>query len=253
MIDDQLGHGSLANDMESITAAADDFGHLVHRVPAAVALPGGASEVAGLVGHARVNGTELVPRGAGHSVYGQAQSDGGIVCDLTRLDAVVVESASVRAGAGARWSTVLDAALARGLTPPVLPDYLELSIGGTLSVGGIGGTSHRYGPIVDHVRGLQLVTADGEIRACSPERDRDRFYGALGTGGSGGIITEALLPLLPAPERVRVYEIPCGSVGDRVIVKTCGSTVLRQLRRPQPRQLFLPGCPVRIARPARRS
>jgi FAD/FMN-containing dehydrogenase len=219
MIDDQLGHGLLADDMESITAAADDFGHLVHRVPASAALPGSASEVAGLVRHARVNGTELVPRGSGHSVYGQAQSDGGIVCDLTRLDAVAVESASARAGAGARWSTVLDAALARGLTPPVLPDYLELSIGGTLSVGGIGGTSHQYGPIVDHVRGLELVTADGEIQACSPERDRDRFYGVLGTGGSGGIITEALLPLVPTPERVRVYEIPCASAGELVAMQ----------------------------------
>jgi FAD/FMN-containing dehydrogenase len=219
VIDDRQVSGSLTDNMELITAAADDFGHVVHRVPGRVGLPGSASGVAELVRHARANGTELVSRGTGHSVYGQAQSDGGIVCDLTRLDDVAVESTSVRAGGGGRWSAVLDAALARGLTPPVLPDYLELSVGGTLSVGGIGGTSHRYGPIVDHVRGLELVTPDGVVRACSPEEDAEQFYGALGTGGSGGIITEALLPLVPAPSRVRVYQIPCGSVGEMVAMQ----------------------------------
>ena len=43
------------------------------------------------------------------------------------------------------WATVLDAALASGTTPPVLNDYMHLSVGGTLSVGGIGGTSCTSG------------------------------------------------------------------------------------------------------------
>jgi hypothetical protein len=206
--------------MEVIAAAADDFGHVIHHVPASVALPGDASDVARVVRDARRSGTELVPRGAGHSVYGQAQSDNGIVCDLTRLESAGVLSPSLaRAGAGARWSAVLEAALSKGLTPPVLPDYLELSVGGVLSAGGIGGTSHRYGPIVDHVRGLELITPDGQVSECRPERDAGQFYGALGTGGNGGIITGADLPLVPAPERVRVYQVPCRSAGELVAMQ----------------------------------
>lgn len=53
-------------------------------------------------------------------------------------DRVVVE-------AGATWSDVLRATLAQGKAPPVLTDYLELSVGGTLIVGGVGGTTSAFG------------------------------------------------------------------------------------------------------------
>ena len=64
-------------------------------------------------------------------------------------------------GAGATWRAVLGATLARGLTPPVLTNYLGLSVGGTLAVGGIGGTSSRYGMQTDNVLALDVVTGDG--------------------------------------------------------------------------------------------
>jgi hypothetical protein len=215
VIVDPPGRGSLTDNTELIAAAADDFGHLVHRVPALVALPASASDVAGLVRHARSVGLGIVPRGAGHSVYGQAQSDGGIVCDLTRLDAVTVEpeKALVSACAGARWSAVLDAALARGLTPPVLPDYLELSIGGTLSVGGIGVPAIGMGRSWTRSGGSNSSQRMARF-ACA--RSSAARMGSTGRWerGSGGIITEAVLPVVSAPERVRVYEIPCGSVGE---------------------------------------
>lgn len=222
---------SATDSLEAVTAAADDFGHTVHHVPALVCAPDDASEVAEAIQYARRAGTALVPRGAGHSVHGQAQADGGIVCGLSGLSAVAVTSLdsdtdtdtgsvarpgswagapAIAAGAGARWSDVLDAALAYGLTPPVLPDYLELSVGGTLSVGGIGGASHVYGPIADHVRSLDLVTADGSrVTECSSEYQPGLFAGALGTGGAGGVITSAVLPLVPAPVTVRVHQVPC--------------------------------------------
>jgi FAD/FMN-containing dehydrogenase len=58
--------------------------------------------------------------------------------------------------AGAKWSEVLAATLPQGLTPPVLTDYLELSVGGTLVVGGIGGTTSRYGMQILGRLGLAL-------------------------------------------------------------------------------------------------
>lgn len=207
----------MTDDLEAITAAADDFGHAVHRVPALVAAPSDTGEVAEVARYARRTGTTLIPRGSGHSVYGQAQADGGIVCDMTGLSAVAIgdpDSRTVAVEAGTRWSSVLDATLAYGLTPPVLPDYMELTVGGTLSVGGIGGASHVHGPIADHVRSLNLVTADGSrVTDCSPDHRSDAFFGALGTGGAGGIITSAVLPLVPAPSSVRVYQVPCPDAG----------------------------------------
>jgi FAD/FMN-containing dehydrogenase len=141
-------------------------------------------------------------------VAGQAQCESGIVCDLARLDQVgTVERDRVSAYAGARWSSVLSAALPRGLTPPVLTDYLGLSVGGTLSADGIGGASHQHGAQVDHVHELEIVTPDGQIVTCSPTRHRRLFFAVLAGQGRSGIITKATIPLMPAPERARVFKI----------------------------------------------
>jgi cytokinin dehydrogenase len=193
---------------EAIAAAADDFGHMTHMVPAAVVAPGSARDVADVVWHGARAGLPVRPRGAGHSVAGQAQCDGGIVCDLTGLDQIsVLGPDRISIGPGARWSPVLSAALRHGLTPPVLTNYLGLTVGGTLATGGIGGASHLYGPQVDHVLELEVVTPDGEIVLCSPGLHEHVFFAALAGQGRSGIITRAMIPLVPAPPRVRVYTI----------------------------------------------
>jgi len=72
-----------------------------------------------------------------------------------------VESTSddtLDAEAGALWGDVAKAALARGRLPPVTPDAMMLSVGGTLSVGGMGETGFRCGAQVDHVLALDVVT-----------------------------------------------------------------------------------------------
>ena len=52
--------------------------------------------------------------------------------------------------------------------PPVLPDYIGQTVGGTLSVGGIGAMSFRAGAQIDHVVELLAVTGEGRIVRCSP-------------------------------------------------------------------------------------
>ncbi len=201
---------NLRTDLAALTAAADDFGHVVHRVPAAVARPRNVLDVCDLVRYANSAGLALRARGGGNSVSGQAQCDGGIVCDLAAMDdAWQVQDKRfkiprVQAGPGARWSAVLAAAMEHGLTPPVLPDYLELTVGGTLSTGGIGGTSHLYGPQVDNVLGLKVVMGDARCYCYWPSPG---FPEALAGQGNAGIIIEATIPLVPAPSQVRVYQV----------------------------------------------
>jgi len=65
--------------------------------------------------------------------------------------------------AGVTWAELLKTTLARGLTPPVMTEFQDLSIGGTLSLGGLGGASHRFGAQVDHVLELEVVTGAGEL------------------------------------------------------------------------------------------
>jgi FAD/FMN-containing dehydrogenase len=87
------------------------------------------------------------------------------------------------------------------LIPPVLPDHLGLSVGGTLSVGGISGTSFRHGAQVDHVTELEVVTGVGDLVRCTPTQAGDVFDAVLAGLGQCGIIVRATLdwcPLTPA-------------------------------------------------------
>src|SRR5262245_33398355 len=112
----------------------------------------------GLVRWAGGRGWKVAARGQGHSTYGRAMADGGVVVDVSAMNRIYhVHSDRITVEAGATWSKVLSATLPRGLTPPVLTNYLELSVGGTLAVGGIGGTTFRYGMQTDNLLELSVV------------------------------------------------------------------------------------------------
>jgi FAD/FMN-containing dehydrogenase len=199
--------GELRTDERTLAEAADDFGHIVHARPAAVLAAGSARDVAQVVRSAAEQATPVVARGMGHSSFGQCQVAGGIVVDLRGLaDVGPVTGSTITVEAGASWRSVLTATLRHGLTPPVLTDYLGLSVGGTLSVGGIGGTSHRYGLHTDTVERLEVVTDDGRHHTCSPDHEPELFHAVLGGLGRHGIITAATLRLVPAPTTVLRYQ-----------------------------------------------
>ncbi|MFB7368329.1 FAD-binding protein [Streptomyces sp. NPDC056222] len=204
--------GELRFDQAAIDAASTDFGHMVSRPPAAVLSPGSAQDVATMVRYCRERGLKVAGRGQGHSTNGQAQVPSGLVIDLGSLDSIEIRDNTAIVQSGARWSTLVQASLPMGLTPPAFTDYLELSVGGTLSAGGLGGQVGRYGTQVDNVLELQVVTGEGELTTCSPTERPDLFRAVLGGLGQCGIITRATLSLVPAPRSVRHYVMFFGSV-----------------------------------------
>jgi cytokinin dehydrogenase len=200
--------GELVVDEQSRTAAADDYGHIVHRMPIAVLRPGSARDIQKLVRFANHHGLTVAMRGQGHSTYGQAQAAGGVVIDSSTL-ATIHQTTRGHAvvDSGVRWLELIKATLAKGTTPPVATDYLGLSIGGTLSVGGIGGASSRHGLLVDNVLSLEVVTGTGELVRCSPSMRPDLFRAVLGGLGQFAVITRATVRLIPAPTTARVYHL----------------------------------------------
>lgn len=198
--------GELRFDEMSRGAAADDFGHLVHRTPAAVLLPGSDQDVATTIRWAAGRGRAITPQGQSHSVFGRSQARGGIVIDMSRLQTVhSVGPNHVVVDAGATWSQVLAATLPLGLTPPVLTDYLELSVGGTIIVGGVGATTSRHGVQADNVLEMDVITGTGEKTTCSPSRHPDLFNAVRAGLGQVGVVTRATLALVPAPQQIRRY------------------------------------------------
>lgn len=205
--------GTFRTDDDTIAEVAGDFGHLVHHRPAAVLQARSTSDVATVLRTASAERVPVVARGMGHSTDGQSQVPDGVVVDTRGLDTLgpIVDD-RITVGAGATWRSVVSAAFEHGLTPPVLADYLGLSVGGTLSVGGIGGTSHRHGMQTDNVAELEVVTGDGVVHTCSAARETDLFDAARAGLGQHGIITAATLPLVPAPNHVRRYLLSYPSV-----------------------------------------
>ncbi|WFU15076.1 FAD-binding protein [Bradyrhizobium sp. CB3481] len=190
------------------TEASTDFGRLLRKEPRVVAQPVSGAEIASLFRLAKSERLKVAPRGRGHSIYGRALSEGGIVVDMGRLGAIGdIRPDRVVVGAGASWQSVLDATLPQGLTPPVLTNYLGLSVGGTLAVGGIGGSSSRHGMQTDNVLELDIVTGDGNELTCSAEANPAAFDAIRAGLGQCGIITRATLRLVRAPERVRRFQL----------------------------------------------
>jgi FAD/FMN-containing dehydrogenase len=200
--------GSLTTEPGARQEAADDYGHIVHRLPYAVLRPGSVDDVVAMIRFARTHRLRVAMRGQGHVCFGQAQVDAGIVIDsrtLNRIHRIGQDAAVV--GPGVTWDELLRVTVAHGLTPPVLTDFLGLSVGGTLSTGGIGGASQHFGVQVDTVRELQVVTGRGELVSCSPARNRDLFDSVLAGLGQYGIIVRATVGLVPAPVEARVYNL----------------------------------------------
>ena len=127
--------------------------------------------------------------------------------------------------AGATWSKVLSATLPRGLTPPVLTNYLELSVGGALAVGGIGGTTFRYGMQTDNVIELSVVTGDGRELVCSASSNSDLFDAVRGGGLEPGdrltvwpATREVSRPVKPVVQRTREMKIVGQQRFDRLAI-----------------------------------
>jgi FAD/FMN-containing dehydrogenase len=201
--------GRLLLDPADLAPYEDDFGHLIHRTPRAVLQPGSVADIAAMIEFCGPRRIPVAPRGQGHQTYGQAQAAGGLVIDMSPLNSITVDpdARTATAGAGAVWSALLTASLTKGLTPAVFTDYIELSVGGTLSVGGMGGTSHQHGAQVDNVVEIDVVTGAGELVTCSAARHADLFHAALAGLGQVGVITRATLRLVPAPAAARQYTL----------------------------------------------
>jgi FAD/FMN-containing dehydrogenase len=199
--------GVLLLDEPSRAAAADDFGHLMHRQPLAVLKPGSVNDVVELVRFAGRNNIKVAARGQGHSTQGQAQVEAGVVVDMSTLATVhEINPTNALVDGGTRWLDLLIQAIPQGLTPPTLVDFLELTVGGTLSLGGIGSQAFRNGPNVDNVLELQVVTGEGELVSCSATHNIELFNAARSGLGQFGLIVRARVRLIPAPPNARLYQ-----------------------------------------------
>lgn len=204
--------GALRLDPATRAAAARDEGNIVWRQPGAVLEPGSARDIQLMIRFCRRHRIPVATRGQGHSTYGQALVTGLLVDSrsLNRIHAIGPEGAEV--DGGVLWKDLVLAAYQLRLTPPVLTGYLGLSVGGTLSMGGIA-ECNVAGSQIDRVRELEVVTGAGDLVRCSMTQHRELFEVVLGGVGQCAVITRATVDLVPARSMVRTYTLDYADTG----------------------------------------
>src|SRR6476620_7104931 len=176
-------------------------------VPIAVVRPSNSSEVGAAIRWAAEHRVPVVPRGAGSGLSGGARIiSKRIVLSLERMRSVEIDVAARVAvvEAGAFNADVKAAAAQHGLWYPPDPSSYEIcSIGGNIATNAGGLCCVKYGVTTDYVLGLDVALADGTLITLGGKRIKDVAGLSLlklfvGSGGTLGIITRAILRLVPA-------------------------------------------------------
>lgn len=183
------------------TAVLSGWGRSTRTVARTVR-PGSAAHLADVVGTIGVESPVrgAIARGLGRSYGDQATNAGGLVLDVTAIDAVpdtVPPDGVVTVGGGAALDDVIRTVVAQGWFVPVIPGTRHVTVGGAIAADIHGKNHHVDGSIGLHVRSLDLLHADGVTRSCSPTKDPDVFWATLGGLGLTGVVVAADIALVP--------------------------------------------------------
>lgn len=191
---DQLGSALRARLTLPEDAGYDEaravWNGMIDRRPAMIARCANASDVMAAVNFAREHALPLTVKAGGHSVSGKAICDDGLVIDLSAMNAVRVnpEAQTAQVGAGATWGDFDQEAQAFALATTGGVDSRTGVAGLTLG-GGLGYLARKFGLTVDNLLAADVVTADGELRHASADKNPDLFWALRGGGGNVGVVT----------------------------------------------------------------
>jgi FAD/FMN-containing dehydrogenase len=166
------------------------------RVPALVARPVDAREVAAVVAAAAETGIPFAVRSTGHSYARHGIVADGLVLDLRLLDGVRIDperrvgAAAGGITAGAYTTAAHEHGLATGFG-----DTGTVGVAGLTLGGGIGFLSRRDGLTIDNLIAAEVVLADSSIVRASDQEHPDLFWALRGGGGNLGVVTSLELRL----------------------------------------------------------
>ncbi|ELY38953.1 FAD-binding oxidoreductase [Natronorubrum tibetense] len=236
-LDDAVTDGRVAHTESVREQYATDESPHAGRTPDAVVWPASADEVAAVLAEANDRDIPVTPRSGGSGLEGNAiPSAGGIVLSTAEIEHVEVSPADLQAtvGAGVVYDDLNDKLASNGLRfAPGISSGEVATIGGMVATNASGFNAVRYGETRDHVRRLEVVTADGRIVECG--RDvvktsagyslKDLFVGSEGTLG---VVTEVTLGLVGIPEyrRAALVTFPSRAAASRAVADAIGSALV---------------------------
>ena len=211
-----VGDRGLLTEASDTAAYAEDWRKLYQGRTRAVVRPGTTEELAAVVKLCAAAGTPMVPQGGNTSMVGGAvpNEDGSELVlstsRLTRIRALDAVDMTLTIEAGVTLKAAQIAASDAGcLLPLSISSEGTAQIGGVLAVNAGGNNTVRYGNARDLVLGLEVVLPDGEIWHGLRRLRKDNTGYCLrqlfvGSEGTLGIITAAVLKLAPQPRELAV-------------------------------------------------
>jgi glycolate oxidase len=201
----------LDNHAELLVYECDAF-VLEKHLPQVAVFPKSTQEVARVVKLCVAAGVPFMPRGAGTSLAGgSAPVGGGVILVLTRMQAI--QEVNLRDRYAVVEPGVVNAALNRHLAGTGFHYAPDPSSQGACTIGGNVGTNAggphtlKYGVTVNHVLGLEIVTAEGDIvRLGGPAEDTpglDLVGTIVGSEGTLAIVTKIWVRLTRDPQSQR--------------------------------------------------
>ncbi|MFB5197095.1 glycolate oxidase subunit GlcD [Neobacillus sp. KR4-4] len=179
-------------------------------MPDAVVSPRNTKEVSEVVKVCNENKVPIVPRGSGTNLCGgTCPTEGGVVILFKHMNSIVdldEENLTITVQPGVICLDVANAASAKGLFYPPDPGSMKIAtIGGAINENSGGLRGLKYGVTRDYVIGLEVVMPNGDIvrtggKLAKDVAGYDLTRLMVGSEGTLGIITEAILKLIPMPE-----------------------------------------------------
>ncbi|GIF78350.1 FAD-binding oxidoreductase [Asanoa siamensis] len=160
-----------------------------------------AADVQAAVRFGREGGRSVAVLNTGHGPA-LSVSDDAVLITTRRMTGVRVDerARTARVEAGATWGQVVEAAAKVGLAPLAGSSPQVGVVGYTLGGGVSVSLGRAFGYAADHVKAVDLVTADGELRHVTPGSDPDLFSAVLGGKGNFGVVTALEFSLFPVEE-----------------------------------------------------
>lgn len=156
-----------------------------------------AEDVRSAVEYAARHGLPVAVQATGHGL--SVAADGGVLISTRRMREIIVDpdARTARVAAGVQAAALIEAAVPYGLAP-LNGSSPSVGMVGYHLGGGLGILARTLGYAADHVRAIELVTAEGRLRRLTPD---DELFGAvLGTGGNFGVVTALEIALFPIAE-----------------------------------------------------
>ncbi|MFR6349822.1 MAG: FAD-binding oxidoreductase [Enterocloster aldenensis] len=208
---------------------SEDYGHDelgdVFSMPEILIKAVSTEEIANIMKYASGRDIPVVVRGAGTGLVGGAvATHGGIMIETTGMNHILEldrENLTVTVEPGVLLMELAEYVEGQGLFYPPDPGEKSATIGGNISTNAGGMRAVKYGVTRDYVRGLTLVTAAGNILELGGKVVKNSSGYSLmnliiGSEGTLGIITKAILKLLPLPQKTVSLLIPFQSISDAI-------------------------------------